>query len=85
LAKPLPSVALNKASSAKIRSAKASLPRAVYRTLGKAFFAECRGFAECFLFGSWQSLLCRAPEKKRSAKLSPLGKEADSGSESTIE
>jgi hypothetical protein len=29
-----------------------SLLRAVYRTLGKAFFAECRGFAECFLFGS---------------------------------
>jgi hypothetical protein len=35
-----------------------SLPRAVYRTLGKDFFAECRGFAECFLFGSRQTLLC---------------------------
>jgi hypothetical protein len=35
-----------------------SLPRAIYRTLGKAFFAECTGFAECFLFGSRQSLLC---------------------------
>jgi hypothetical protein len=40
LAKPLLSAALGKASSAKIRSAKASLPRAVYRALGKAF-AEC--------------------------------------------
>jgi hypothetical protein len=30
-------VALGKALSAKIRSAKASLPRAVYRALGKAF------------------------------------------------
>jgi hypothetical protein len=54
---------------------KTSLPRAVYRTLGKAFFAEC------FLFGSRQSLLCRAPEKKRSAKSLAFGKEADSGSE----
>jgi hypothetical protein len=36
-AKPLPSAALGKAPSAKIRSAKASLPRAVYRALGKAF------------------------------------------------
>jgi hypothetical protein len=36
-AKPLPSAALCKASSAKIRSAKASLPRPVYRALGKAF------------------------------------------------
>jgi hypothetical protein len=54
--------------------------RAVYQTLGKAFFAECRGFAECFLFGSRQSLLCRAPEKKRSAKPPALGKEVDSGS-----
>jgi hypothetical protein len=47
--------------------------------LGKAFFAECRGFAECFLFGSRQSLICRAPKKKRSAKPPALGKEADSG------
>jgi hypothetical protein len=51
-----------------------------YLTLGKAFFAECRGFAECFLFGSRRSLICRAPEKKRSAKPPALGKEADSGS-----
>jgi hypothetical protein len=36
-AKPLPSAALGKAPSAKIRSAKASLPRAVYRALSKAF------------------------------------------------
>jgi hypothetical protein len=36
-AKPLPSAALGKASSAKIRSAKTSLPRAVYRALDKAF------------------------------------------------
>jgi hypothetical protein len=57
-----------------------SLPRVIYWTLGKGFFAECRGFAECFLFGSWQSLLSRAPEKKRSAKPPALGKEADSGS-----
>jgi hypothetical protein len=33
-AKPLPSAVLGKAPSAKIRSAKASLPRAVYRALG---------------------------------------------------
>jgi hypothetical protein len=36
-AKSLPSTALSKAPSAKIRSAKASLLRAVYRALGKAF------------------------------------------------
>jgi hypothetical protein len=36
-AKPLLSAALGKAPSAKIRSAKSSLPRAVYRALGKAF------------------------------------------------
>jgi hypothetical protein len=45
-----------------------SLPIVFYLTLGKAFFAECRGFAECFLFGSRQSLLRREPEKKRSTK-----------------
>jgi hypothetical protein len=56
------------------------LPSVFYLTLGKAFFAECRGFAECFLFGSRQSLLCQAPEKKCSAKPPALGKEADSGS-----
>jgi hypothetical protein len=27
-----------------------SLPSVFYVTLGKAFFAECRGFADCFLF-----------------------------------
>jgi hypothetical protein len=31
---------------------KTSLPSVFYLTLGKAFFAECRDFAECFLFGS---------------------------------
>jgi hypothetical protein len=40
-----------------------SLPSVFYLTLGKAFFAECRGFAECFLFGSRQSL--RRSAKKR--------------------
>jgi hypothetical protein len=35
-----------------------SWPSVFYLTLGKAFFAECRGFAECFLLGSRQSLLC---------------------------
>jgi hypothetical protein len=49
----------------------------------KICFAECRGFAECFLFGSRQSLLCQVPEKKRSAKPPALVKEADSGSERT--
>jgi hypothetical protein len=39
-AKPLPSAALSKAPSAKIRSAKPSLPRAVYRALGKAYAAR---------------------------------------------
>jgi hypothetical protein len=58
-----------------------SLPRAVYRTLGKGFFTEYRGFAKCFLFDSRQSLLYRAPEIKRSAKLPTLSKEADSGSD----
>jgi hypothetical protein len=58
------------------------LPSVFYLTLDKAFFAECRGFAECFLFGSQQSLLCRMPEKKLSAKPPTLGKEADSGSAS---
>jgi hypothetical protein len=38
-----------------------SLPRAVYRTLGKAVFAECRGFAECFLFGPPALLLLAVP------------------------
>jgi hypothetical protein len=37
----LPSAAIGKAVSPKIRSAKPSLPRAIYRALGKAFFAEC--------------------------------------------
>jgi hypothetical protein len=36
-AKPLPSAVLGKAPSAKIRLAKPSLSRAVYRALGKAF------------------------------------------------
>jgi hypothetical protein len=49
---------------------KTSLPSVFYLTLGKAFFAECRGFAECFLLGSRQSLLCRAPEKKTLGKAS---------------
>jgi hypothetical protein len=61
---------------------KTCLPSVFYLTLGKAFFAECRGFAECFLFGSRQSLLCRMPEKKLSAKPPALGKEEDSGSAS---
>jgi hypothetical protein len=49
---------------------KTSLPSVFYLTLGKAFCAECRGFAECFLFDTRQSLLCRvqrlcrAPKKK---------------------
>jgi hypothetical protein len=38
-----------------------SLPSVFYLMLGKAFFAECRGFAECFLFGTRQSLLYRVP------------------------
>jgi hypothetical protein len=56
-------------------------------TLGKEAFAECffgtrqiNFFAESRLSGARQSLLCRAPEKKRSAKPPALGKEADSGS-----
>jgi hypothetical protein len=47
-----------------------SLPSVFYLTLGKAFFAVCRGFAECFLFSSRRSLLCRAPEKKMLGKAS---------------
>jgi len=37
LAKPLPRAALSKEVSVKIFSAKASLPRAFYRALGKVF------------------------------------------------
>jgi hypothetical protein len=40
--------------------------------LGKAFFAEC---------GSRQSLLCRVPDKRHSAKSPTLGKASDSGSD----
>jgi hypothetical protein len=40
-AKPLPSVTLGKEHSAKISSAKGSLPSAFFRTLGKDF-AECQ-------------------------------------------
>jgi hypothetical protein len=39
--------------------------------LGKAFFAEC---------GSRQSLLCRVPDKRHSAKRPTLDKASDSGS-----
>jgi hypothetical protein len=39
--------------------------------LGKAFFAEC---------GSQQSLLCRVPDKRHSAKRPTLGKASDFGS-----
>jgi hypothetical protein len=54
--------------------------RAVYRTLGKAFFAECRGF--CRVFFIWLSAKPSLPSarKKRSAKPPALDKEADSGS-----
>jgi hypothetical protein len=72
--KPLPSVFFTLGKET-------SLPSVFYLTLGKAFFAECRGFAECFLFGTRQSLLCRMPEKKHSVKPPALSKEADSGSE----
>jgi hypothetical protein len=59
-----------------------SLPRAIYQTLGKAFFAECRGFAECFYLALGKAFFVERP-KKRSAKPSALGKEADSGSGSS--
>jgi hypothetical protein len=39
----LPRAALGKAASAKTRSAKPSLPRAVYRALGKGFAESQRG------------------------------------------
>jgi hypothetical protein len=42
-AKALPRAALGKAASAKTRSAKPSLPRAVYRALGKGFAESQRG------------------------------------------
>jgi hypothetical protein len=50
-AKPLPSAALGKAPSTKIRSAKASLPRAVYRALSK-------GFAESPTLGKARNKKC---------------------------
>jgi hypothetical protein len=56
-------LALGKEAFAECFFGTTSLPKAVYRTLGKAFFAECRGFTEYFLFGSRQSLLCRAPKR----------------------
>jgi hypothetical protein len=64
------------------------LPSVFYLTLGKAFFAECRGFAECFFI--WHSAksslpsaggFAECPKKKHSAKPPALGKEADSGSD----
>jgi hypothetical protein len=67
------------------------LPSATFTecfTLGKRVFAECPAlgkearcrepnFTEC---GSRQSLLCRVPDKRHSAKKSTLGKASDSGS-----
>jgi hypothetical protein len=68
------------------------LPRAPFAeclTLGKLVFAECRpvpsvqplcrepNFTEC---GTRQSLLCRVPDKRHSAKNTTLGKASDSGS-----
>jgi hypothetical protein len=47
-----------------------SLPSVFYLTLGKAFFVECRGFAECFLFGSRQSILLLSARKKTLGKAS---------------
>jgi hypothetical protein len=51
------SAALGKAPSAKIRSVKASLPRAIYRALGKAF-AEypTLGKLLCWVFFIWHSV-----------------------------
>jgi hypothetical protein len=68
------------------------LPRAPFAeclALGKLVFAECPAlgkeprcreysFTEC---GTRQSLLCRVPDKRHSAKISTLGKALDSGSE----
>jgi hypothetical protein len=70
-------------------------PFAECLTLGKLVFAECRpvpsvqhsvkgalcrepNFTEC---GTRQSLLCRVPDKRHSAKNTTLGKASDSGSE----
>jgi hypothetical protein len=47
-------------------------------TLGKLALYRAQDFAEC---GARQSLLCRVPNKKHSAKPPALGKGADSGSE----
>jgi hypothetical protein len=46
-AKSLPSAALGKAPSAKFRSAKTSLPRAIYRALGKARHSAKREIKKC--------------------------------------
>jgi hypothetical protein len=46
-------------------------------TLGKQALYRAQDFAEC---GARQSLLCRVPDKKHSAKPPALGKEPNSGS-----
>jgi hypothetical protein len=64
--RPVPSV---QHSVKRLVAESLTLPSA---TLGKAFFAEC---------GTRQSLLCRVPDKRHSAKRPTLGKASDSGSD----
>jgi hypothetical protein len=81
----------------KKHSAKSSLPSVVFVTLGKELFAECQkktlskellrrvfSFTEGFLCGTRQRALCRVPEIKHSAKNIALGKEPNSGSDSSL-
>jgi hypothetical protein len=54
-----------------------SLSCAECPALGKEPLCREASFTEC---GTRQSLLCRVPDKKHSAKIATLGKDLDSGS-----
>jgi hypothetical protein len=92
--KALPSVTFGKKVSANSASAKPFLSSAFSRALDKPFCRVPEntrqrkavvtapgdgdgGFTEC---GTRQSLLCRVPDKRHSAKMPTLGKASDSGS-----
>ena len=63
------------------RSANLTLPRAPCAecsALGKGARCRASNFTEC---GTRQTLLCRVPNKRHSAKRPTLGKASDSGSE----
>jgi hypothetical protein len=61
-----------------------SLPSVKNKTLGKEFLRRVFSFTEGFLCGTRQRALCRVPEIKHSAKNMALGKEPNSGSDSSL-